>query len=179
MNDEDKRYAELQEMALDAARHGDIEMLKPMLEAGMPVNLQDHKGNSLLMLASYNDQPQTVQILLYHGADPGLRNSRGQTPLAGVAFKGHLECARILINHGADPNAEQGHGQTPITFAAMFGRQEVLALLQQNAGKSRASSLVLSSVAGITRRLRTAATYAMAFFKNHTPKSHYHFTPQP
>jgi uncharacterized protein len=36
---EEKRYAELQQIALDA---------------GLPVNLSDARGNSLLMLASYN-----------------------------------------------------------------------------------------------------------------------------
>ena len=35
-------------------RQGKTEDLKAMLEAGMLVNLCDHKGNTLIMLASYN-----------------------------------------------------------------------------------------------------------------------------
>jgi hypothetical protein len=50
---EEKRYAELQQLALDFARKGEIEPLASTLEAGMPVNLSDAKGNSLFMLASY------------------------------------------------------------------------------------------------------------------------------
>ena len=52
--DELKRYEELQVFALDFARTGKTQDLKAMLQVGMPVNLCDHKGNSLIMLASYN-----------------------------------------------------------------------------------------------------------------------------
>lgn len=49
-----KRYEELQVLALDFARVGKTQDLKAMIDAGMSVNLTDHKGNTLLMLASYN-----------------------------------------------------------------------------------------------------------------------------
>ena len=49
---EEQRYTELQAMALEAARHGDLDALEPMLRAGMPANLRDEKGNTLLMLAA-------------------------------------------------------------------------------------------------------------------------------
>ena len=51
---EDQRYAELQQTALDFARQGETDSLAKMLYHGLPVNLADAKGNSLLMLASYN-----------------------------------------------------------------------------------------------------------------------------
>ncbi len=126
---EQRRYAELQQMALDAARQGDTEMLRPMLEAGMPVELKDGKGNTLLMLAAYHGNAEAVELLLEGGAESDARNDRGQTPLAGVAFKGHLGVARLLLAAGADPLADQGGGKTPAMFAAMFGHPEMVALL--------------------------------------------------
>jgi len=127
---EQRRYTELQQMALDAARQGDTEMLRPMLEAGMPVELKDGKGNTLLMLAAYHGNAETVELLLVHRADPDARSDRDQTPLAGVAFKGHLNIARLLLAAGADPLADQGGGKTPVMFAAMFGHPEMVALLE-------------------------------------------------
>jgi len=142
-SEEEQRYAELQAMALDAARHGDLETLEPMLEAGMPVNLRDDKGNTLLMLAAYNGQPKAVWALLRRDAEVDARNDREQTPLAGVAFKGHLDIAKLLLDAGADPVADQGGGRTPVMFAAMFGHLEMVKLLEASATKQgwRKSSL--------------------------------------
>jgi len=133
---ERNRYAELQQMALDAARQGDTELLRPMLEAGMPVELKDGKGNTLLMLAAYHGNAETAQLLLDRGAEPDARNDRGQTPLAGVAFKGHVHVARLLLVAGADPLADQGGGKTPVTFAAMFGHPDMVSLLEGAAAPS-------------------------------------------
>lgn len=132
--EEEKRYAELQQMALDFARAGDTASLEPMLAAGLPVNLADHKGNSLLMLAAYNGNEETVKMLLRHGADPDRRNDRGQTPLGGVAFKGYSRIARLLLDAGADVNADNGGGSTPLMYATFFGRAETAALLRERGG---------------------------------------------
>lgn len=149
--EEEKRFAELQSMALDAARKGDTELLLPMLDAGMPVNLVDEKGNSLLMLAAYHGHPDLAKVLLERGADPDQRNDRSQTPLAGVAFKGRLDLVRLLVEYGADPFADQGGGRFPIQFAALFGHTDIVSYLESlSPGRSR--GLVL--LAGITKVIR-------------------------
>jgi ankyrin repeat protein len=151
---EEARYAELQRIALDAARTGETEVLVPMLVAGMPVNLADEKGNSLLMLASYHGHIDLTQELLERGAAPDQRNARNQTPLAGVAFKGGLVIAKLLVKHGADPNADQGGGRYPVQFAAMFGNPDIVAFLNslQPAGKPSFFLGLLASATGIIRR---------------------------
>ena len=154
---EETRYTELQQMAIDAARKGQTATLEPMLRSGMPVNLSDHKGNSLIMLASYHDHSDTVECLAYYQADVDQRNDRGQTPLAGAAFKGHLDCARILVHYGANAEAPQGHGQTPVSFAAMFGRKEMLSFLQSVAGKHPLKNRLFRLCAGVTRVVRMVA----------------------
>ena len=82
-----KRYEELQVIALDFARTGKTEDLKVMLQSGMPVNLCDHKGNSLLMLASYNGNLETTSMLVDFGADVDKKNDRGQINIAKCALK--------------------------------------------------------------------------------------------
>lgn len=127
---EEQRYAELQAAALEAARAGNGPLLAAMLQAGMPANLSDPKGNSLLMLASYHGHAEMVRMLLAHKADPERRNRRGQTPLGGAAFKGDVAIVRLLLDAGADPSADNGMGLTPIRAAALFGRTGALDLLQ-------------------------------------------------
>lgn len=130
-----RRYEELQRMALDCGRHGETDDLSRMIDAGMPVELRDEKGNSLLMLAAYNQNPDTTRMLLKRGANPDARNDRGQTPLGGVAFKGYVDLIELLLEHGADINADNGGGKTPMLFAAMFGRFKALRFLKRRGGK--------------------------------------------
>lgn len=140
---EEARYAELQRQALDFARHGETNALRLMVEAGLPVNLCDAKGQSLLMLASYNGNLETTRMLLALGAEVDRRNDRGQTPLGGVAFKGYLDIVKLLVTHGADIHADNGGGMTPLSFAAMFGRHDVVGYLVSCGAQLRLRDRVL------------------------------------
>lgn len=125
----DQETLELVEQLLQLVRAGDAPRLENLLKMGLPPNICDSKGNSLLMLASYNGNYETARILLEHGGDPEIANDRGQLPLAGAAFKGDTEMARLLIEHGADVNARSPDGKTALMFAAMFDRVEFIDLL--------------------------------------------------
>ena len=165
---EEKRYAELQLVALDAARAGDTPLLTSMIAAGLPVNLQDHKGNSLLMLASYHGHISAVRALLEAGADPDRRNLRQQTPLGGVAFKGYTEVARLLLDHGADLSAEQGGGATPVMLASLFGRNEMVKLLNERrtVPAPRRQHALIVSLLGLLGRSARSLLHLARFFQS-------------
>ncbi|KAI6167984.1 ankyrin [Pisolithus thermaeus] len=110
----------------DAARDGNSELLLAAIDAGLPVNLTNDKGNSLLMLASYSNHPTLVSDLLARRADPNRLNDRGQSPIAGAVFKGYEEVVRILFQGGADPWL--GHPSAAET-AVMFDRKGVLEMM--------------------------------------------------
>ena len=146
--EEEKRYEELCQMAFNMARGDECEELEKMINAGLPVNLKNHKGNSLLMLASYNGAFKTTQMLLNHGANADEKNDRGQTPLAGVCFKGDFEMVKLLVENGADIDANNGMGLTPYSFAVMFKRSDIAQfLLEKSKNKTilkRLSAKILS-----------------------------------
>ncbi|CEI69879.1 unnamed protein product [Fusarium venenatum] len=71
----------------DAARKGDVATFEQALPAGLPPNLTNDKGDTLLMLAAYHGHAGLVKVLIQHGADPNRSNDRGQSPLAGAVFK--------------------------------------------------------------------------------------------
>jgi ankyrin repeat protein len=117
---------ELEEFAtklFNLARAGETETLRAYVEAGVPPNLTNQKGDTLVMLAAYHGHADTVRMLVAHGADPDRANDRGQTPLAGAVFKKELDVVRALVDAGADP-----HAGTPsaIDTAKMFNVQEWL-----------------------------------------------------
>lgn len=118
--------AQLAAAMMDAARAGATERLQPLLDQGVPLDMQDPSGNTMLMLAAYHGHPQLVAALLEAGANPDVPNDRGQSPLAGAAFKGHVEVARLLLAGGADP--ESGAPSARET-AEYFAREEISALM--------------------------------------------------
>ncbi|MCT1867342.1 MULTISPECIES: ankyrin repeat domain-containing protein [Dermabacter] len=97
--------AALARALMDAAREGNLDILRPAIEAGIPLNMQDADGNTMLMLAAYHDHAALVKLLAEHGADVDLLNDRGQSPLAGAVFKGFDDVVAVLVEAGADPDA--------------------------------------------------------------------------
>jgi ankyrin repeat protein len=119
--------AELAGRLFDMARLGDLDVLA-YVKAGVPVNLTNGSGDTLLMLAAYHGHPEVVSGLLELGADANRVNDKDQTPLAGAVFKSHDDVVRSLLAAGADPDA--GH-PTAREAASMFGREDYLGLLDQ------------------------------------------------
>ncbi|SDR30655.1 hypothetical protein SAMN05443245_4452 [Paraburkholderia fungorum] len=113
----------------DLARRGDAAMLAAVIEKGVPPNLRNDKGDSLVMLASYHGHVDAVRTLLERGADPDLRNDNGQTPIAGAAFKGFDKVIETLLAHGADVEGASPDGRTALMVAAMFNRTAIMELL--------------------------------------------------
>jgi uncharacterized protein len=125
MTEPDADVAELAGRLFDMARAGEAEKLAAYLDAGVPVNLTNSAGDTLLMLAAYYGHPNAVRVLTERGADVNRHNDRGQTPLAGAVFKGEDDVVRLLLEAGADPTAGV---PSAIDAARVFGRTEYLEL---------------------------------------------------
>ena len=97
--------------------------LRAYVEQGVPANLTDAVGNTLLMLAAYHGHAETVSALVALGADPDRTNDRGQSPLAGAIFKGEDDVARVLLAAGADPDVGTPNARAT---AQMFDRADLL-----------------------------------------------------
>ncbi|KAI0073982.1 ankyrin [Panus rudis PR-1116 ss-1] len=110
----------------DAARGGDKALLEAALEVGLPANLTNAQGNTLLMLAAYSGHAEVVRDLIAKGADVNRLNDKGQAPVAGAVFKGYEEVVRVLIEGGADPRLGT---PTAIQTARMLNQQNLLKIL--------------------------------------------------
>ncbi len=148
---EEKRYLELQQMALDFARDGETSILQSMLDSGLPIELQDTKGNTLLMLSSYNGNYETSKMLIEYGANINSVNDHGHSIIAGVAFKGYLDICKLLVENGV--KIDNRFSKSPIVFASMFGRKEIVEYLQQKQNNTKKSK-VLSFIAKIVSKIR-------------------------
>lgn len=133
--EEEEKLEELCQQSFDFAREDDEESLKILLDSGLNVNLANHKGNTLLMLASYNNSIKCTKLLLENGAEVDKKNDKNQTPLAGACFKGYIDIVNLLIEYGADVDADNGMGLTPINCAIIFRRKEIAKLLLKHTKK--------------------------------------------
>ena len=121
----DPEVVELATKIFDLARQGRTEELVTYVDAGVPADLTNDRGDSLVMLAAYHGHADAVRALLARGADADRVNDRGQTPLAGAAFKGETEVTKALLEAGADPAAGT---PSAVDTARMFARTDLLEL---------------------------------------------------
>ena len=108
------------------ARSGGAEQMRSLLAQGLPPNLRNDKGDTLLLLAAYYDSPATVRALLARGADPDRVNDRGQTSLAAAVFCGSAESVQALLAAGASPHVG---GPDAVETARFFGLTDMQQLL--------------------------------------------------
>jgi ankyrin repeat protein len=116
---------ELATRIFDLARQGRTEALVEYVDAGVPADLTNDRGDSLVMLAAYHGHADAVRALLARGAEADRINDRGQTPIAGAVFKGEADVIRALLEGGADPRAGT---PSAVDTARMFGRTELFQL---------------------------------------------------
>ncbi|MBM7171786.1 ankyrin repeat domain-containing protein [Streptomyces sp. G44] len=121
----DPEVVELATKIFDLARQGDTAALAAYVDAGVPADLTNDSGDSLVMLAAYHGHADAVRALLERGADANRANDRGQTPLAGAVFKGEDAVVRALLDAGADPAAGM---PSAVDTARMFQKTELLRL---------------------------------------------------
>ncbi|MGW7253053.1 ankyrin repeat domain-containing protein [Streptomyces sp. NPDC054834] len=121
----DPEVVELATKIFDLARNGRTEALVAYVDAGVPADLTNDRGDSLVMLAAYHGHAEAVRALLARGATSDQVNDRGQTPLAGAVFKGETDVIKALLEGGADPGAGT---PSAVDTARMFGKAELLEL---------------------------------------------------
>ena len=158
---------------LFTARHGRVENVRLLLDAGADVNDTAPTGESALVVASFSGHGQVAALLLDRGADPNDQGA-GYTPLHTAVVRGDLELVEALCARGADPNArltegsqqrreaywfalsERWRGATPFWLAAKFAEVDIMrALVDSSADPLLAANdgtTPLMSIAGIGYR---------------------------
>ena len=101
---------------LFAARLGDAESAKLLLDAGADVDEPAPTGASPLVVAAHSGQGAVAGFLLERGADPNAARA-GYTALHAAILRGDRRLVERLLEHGADPNVRIERG-TPIRRAS-------------------------------------------------------------
>ncbi|WP_341755614.1 ankyrin repeat domain-containing protein [Candidatus Tisiphia endosymbiont of Ptychoptera albimana] len=115
----------------DAAHHGDINLVKSLLNQGYNINEQDSdEGITPLHLAAWFGHIAIAELLVTRGADINMRNNYGKTPLHDAAEKGYTNIVELLLDKGANVNMQEfQYSNTPAHLAAFFGHGNIVRLL--------------------------------------------------
>ena len=139
---------------VNAARIGNLEIVKTLIENGADVNVSGAKNWTALLLATRYKHSKIAKILIERGADVNVRTVSGWTPLMMVAFGGDVKIAKLLVWKGADVSVKRPDGWTALLQAARKGHTEIVLLLIEEgadvnvSGNEGWTSLMLAAYEG-------------------------------
>lgn len=105
---------EVERALCEAAKHGNLPMLKAMIESGVGKRRMLNEALWAAVTRKEKDNGPAVALLLTAGANPDVRSSDGFTPLANAAYFAMPKACAALLKAGADVNAVGDEGFLPI-----------------------------------------------------------------
>lgn len=116
-----------------AVRENQPESLNVLLQYGGDPNATDKIGWPPLhhTVGPQYEHPETIRILVKHGAIVDARDGLHRTVLHRAAGFGHLESVRLLLALGADPALRDKDGLTAASRAARAGHGAIVVLLRR------------------------------------------------
>lgn len=117
---------DLLRQSFEWARAGDVTQMAQLLALGVPSNLTNGSGDTLLILAAYHRQAAMVELLLEHDADAERFNDNGQTALGAAVFRSATFIVRLLLDAGANPDTGPRSARQIAEFFALTEMQALL-----------------------------------------------------
>jgi ankyrin repeat protein len=119
-----------------AARNGDYEAVKILLDAGADPTIKQPRGTNALMMScgvgrglgvfakdvgTEADLRRAAELLINKGVDVNLANDDGLTGVHIAAQAGLDSVVRLLAEHGAKLDVKDKRGRTPVDMAMGVG----------------------------------------------------------
>jgi ankyrin repeat protein len=124
---------------MEAAREGNTDMVRLLIQKGSDVNARAVSGTTALMEAILyyghwrESNESTVRLLVDEKADINAKSFRGWTALMCAAFHGRESIARLLVeDQKADINIRDDSGWTALMYATVSGKEAIARLLIEN-----------------------------------------------
>ena len=121
------------DLFLNAIVSGDLQTIIGLIKAGVSPNEAVRGGNTALIIALQNPNPNQTNIidwLIAHGAKVNGRSADGSTPLLEAARFNNKEAFRLLLEKGASPNIQGGlENSSPLQWAVSYGNVPEVQLL--------------------------------------------------
>ncbi|CAI8056685.1 Putative ankyrin repeat protein MM_0045 [Geodia barretti] len=95
------------------------------MKGGAHIDIQDERGDSLLMKAASESRTEVVSLLLKVGANIDLQNERGDSAVILATVKFHLSVLKVLVRAGADLNLQNQEMLTALMISSTSARTDL------------------------------------------------------
>lgn len=112
-----------------AARNGNIDIGRDLIESGADPEYHARGDETPLMAAARNRHIQFVNLLIEHGAEIDRVVKGDGTALINAVSAGDLEIAKVLLDRGADPYLEAPGDEYAMYHARISRNQPMIDLL--------------------------------------------------
>ncbi|WP_372753125.1 ankyrin repeat domain-containing protein [Labilibaculum sp.] len=121
------------DLIMQSALNGEIEIVKDALNKGFNVNFTDVNKRTPLMLAAYNGHNEIVKLLITNNADVNLTDTIHRTALMFASTGPFVPTVLTLLQSGAKPNMVDNEEKwTAAMMASSEGQLEVLKVLVEH-----------------------------------------------
>ncbi len=120
---------QLEAKLIVAARHGNLEQVKALVEAGVQVDCTDHSGSTPLALACGSGYLSVAQYLVDKGANVNHLDKTQNSVFSWAASKGHQACAWLVYSRGADPNSVDAKQRSALHYCVFKNNPEMVKFL--------------------------------------------------
>jgi len=117
-----------------AARKGNWEILKLLIESGAQLDMQaDDRGTSALLDSVMSRNIGMVKDLIKAGANLNIKSKGGQTALVVAVGAGDERMVEALLKAGADPEITDSMGVSARKYASLFHKNAITELFDSYA----------------------------------------------
>lgn len=103
-------------------------ILSHLLSQGATMSVPGNQATPL-MVAILEDQVDSTEVLLKHGAPVNQADRFGATPLMYAARAANPDLVHLLLTHQADPNVRDIEGETVLIYAVLANNEVAIRLL--------------------------------------------------
>ncbi|XP_076225791.1 osteoclast-stimulating factor 1 isoform X1 [Nomia melanderi] len=121
----------------DAARRGNLLLLKEYIKQGVSGTALDTVGNTSLYWAARAGHIECVKELV-NLPNPivNTQNKMGETPLHAAASRGHVDIVNLLLQYDADPTIENNDGLVPEQLTSNISIKNIIQLSRRHYDKT-------------------------------------------
>jgi ankyrin repeat protein len=136
-----------------ASLYGNAGLIDRLIKAGADAKQKGANGETMLMFAAHNGNPQAVQVLLEAGAEVNARETiRGTTALMWAIEQKHPEAVKVLLAGGADPSAKSGGAGLPRNYMANRVNLRAVELAQDRRKRAAAAGITYDEQLAIDQK---------------------------